>query len=89
MGRVWSQNKEPRDVYMNMFTIYRVDSSHISGVDASTGLRLSLQWSYGVVVWELLTRGCLPYPDVDSFNIRNFVVKGHRMAQPRQSPDDM
>ena len=48
-----------------------------------------LQWSYGVVLWELLTRGCSPYPDVDSFNIKSYVLSGRRMTQPQHAPDDV
>jgi len=26
-------------------------------------------WSFGILLWELLTRGVTPYPDVDAFNV--------------------
>ena len=47
------------------------------------------QWSYGVVLWELLTRGCSPYPNVNSFDIKIFLASGHRMERPDYAPDEM
>ena len=47
------------------------------------------QWSLGVCLWELLTRGCSPYPDVDTFNIKQYVCSGRRLSQPEHAPDDV
>ncbi|XP_077977340.1 hepatocyte growth factor receptor-like [Glandiceps talaboti] len=44
-------------------------------------------WSYGVLVWELLTRGELPYASVDSWDISNYLEKGKRLPQPAYAPD--
>ncbi|XP_077994510.1 hepatocyte growth factor receptor-like [Glandiceps talaboti] len=46
-------------------------------------------WSYGVVVWELLTRGQLPYSSVDSWDVSNYLEKGKRLAQPDFTPDEL
>lgn len=43
-------------------------------------------WSYGVVLWELMTRGVTPYPEVDNWEILNFLKQGRRMQQPSYCP---
>ncbi len=44
-------------------------------------------WSYGVLVWELMTRGVTPYPDVDNWEILNFLKQGRRMPRPSYCPE--
>ncbi|KAG8173530.1 hypothetical protein JTE90_008864, partial [Oedothorax gibbosus] len=44
-------------------------------------------WSYGVVLWELMTRGVSPYPDVDNWDIIQYLKSGRRMPQPSYCPD--
>ncbi|KAF7645508.1 hypothetical protein LDENG_00203540 [Lucifuga dentata] len=46
-------------------------------------------WSYGVLMWELLTRGASPYPDVDPYDITNFLLKGRRLLQPQFCPNTL
>lgn len=46
-------------------------------------------WSYGVVLWELLTRGVTPYPDVDNSDLPKHVKDGNRMKKPKQCPEDV
>jgi len=43
-------------------------------------------WSYGVLLWELMTRGVLPYPDVDNFDLFSYLKEGRRMLRPRYCP---
>ena len=43
-------------------------------------------WSYGVVLWELMTRGVVPYPDVDNFDLFSYLKEGRRMLRPRFCP---
>ena len=45
------------------------------------------QWSYGVVLWELLTRGVTPYPEVDNWDIIRYLKAGRRMPQPNYCPN--
>ncbi|KAL3851745.1 hypothetical protein ACJMK2_015458 [Sinanodonta woodiana] len=46
-------------------------------------------WSYGVVLWELMTRGVNPYPEVDNWDIVRYLKKGRRLPQPQYCPDQL
>ncbi|XP_042521956.1 macrophage-stimulating protein receptor [Dipodomys spectabilis] len=44
-------------------------------------------WSFGVLLWELLTRGAPPYPHIDPFDLIHFLAKGRRLPQPEYCPN--
>ncbi|XP_055958197.1 hepatocyte growth factor receptor-like [Patella vulgata] len=46
-------------------------------------------WSFGVVLWELMTRGVNPYPEVDNWDVIRYLKAGRRMAQPQYCPDPL
>ncbi|XP_019579377.2 macrophage-stimulating protein receptor isoform X3 [Rhinolophus sinicus] len=46
-------------------------------------------WSYGVLLWELLTRGAPPYPHIDPFDLTNFLAQGRRLPQPEYCPNSL
>ena len=46
-------------------------------------------WSFGVLMWELMTRGVTPYPDVDIFDVRNYLAAGRRLRKPKYCPENM
>ncbi|XP_033114548.1 hepatocyte growth factor receptor-like isoform X3 [Anneissia japonica] len=46
-------------------------------------------WSFGVVMWEMLTRGITPYPAVDNWDINRYLAQGRRLPQPQFCPDEV
>jgi serine/threonine protein kinase len=44
-------------------------------------------WSYGVLLWELMTRGVTPYPDISNWDVRSYIQSGRRLEQPEACPD--
>ncbi|XP_051708377.2 macrophage-stimulating protein receptor isoform X3 [Oryctolagus cuniculus] len=46
-------------------------------------------WSFGVLLWELLTRGAPPYPHIDPFDLPSFLAQGRRLPQPEYCPDSL
>ena len=46
---------------------------------------VSFQWSFAVVVWEILTKGALPYQGIRIEHIENHVVdQEKRLPKPRR-----
>ena len=48
-----------------------------------------LQWAFGVVLWELISRGALPYPDLGNHEVRDYVCSGYRMVAPPHATQQM
>ena len=46
-------------------------------------------WSYGILLWELVTLGRSPYPAVGSAQLLPLLVSGYRMDRPAQCSQDM
>ena len=47
------------------------------------------QWSFGVMIWELITRGAEPYTDIENWEVANYVKTGKRLPQPLYCPDSV
>ena len=47
------------------------------------------QWSFGVVLWEIMTLGKLPYEEVQAEELLGMLTTGHRLQQPKNCPDDL
>jgi serine/threonine protein kinase len=43
-------------------------------------------WSFGVLVWELLTRGITPYPQIKNEFISRHLKEGNRLPKPEYCP---
>lgn len=43
-------------------------------------------WSYGIVCWEIMTRGAIPYPTVQAVAILQYLSDGNRMEKPDSCP---
>jgi len=49
----------------------------------------SFQWSYGVLLWELMSRGLQPYADIDPSNLITHLENNYRLLQPINCPDSL
>lgn len=47
------------------------------------------RWSYGIVLWELVTLGAPPYPGIPPERLYNLLIGGYRMDKPENCPDEM
>ncbi|VBB27794.1 unnamed protein product [Acanthocheilonema viteae] len=46
-------------------------------------------WAYGIVLWELATRGLIPYADLEFTDILRLLKSGHRLMKPKGCPDHL
>ena len=46
-----------------------------------------LQWSYGILLWELVTRGSPPYPGVANSEVKQLLESGQRLDKPNYVND--
>lgn len=45
--------------------------------------------SYGVLVYELVTNGSVPYASFSNQEVRSKVTEGYRLPQPHNCPDEL
>ncbi|XP_025278622.1 proto-oncogene tyrosine-protein kinase ROS isoform X2 [Canis lupus dingo] len=46
-------------------------------------------WSFGILIWEILTLGHQPYPTHSNLDVLNYVQTGGRLEPPKNCPDDL
>ena len=57
--------------------------------DDSEYILYVVQWSFGVVLWEVMTLGRMPYEDVAPEDMLSVLTSGLRLEQPKNCPEDM
>ena len=50
---------------------------------------LSMQWSFGVILWELVSLGKKPYQDLDEHTLESHLLSGYRLGLPKNCPDQL
>ncbi|CAH1791170.1 unnamed protein product [Owenia fusiformis] len=46
-------------------------------------------WSYGIVIFEIITMGGTPYPTIANMDLLKLLRDGYRMEKPDNCPDDL
>ncbi|XP_061467355.1 tyrosine-protein kinase receptor TYRO3 isoform X3 [Rhineura floridana] len=46
-------------------------------------------WSFGVTMWEIVTRGQTPYAGIENAEIYNYLISGNRLKQPLECLEDV
>lgn len=46
-------------------------------------------WSFGIVLWELVTLGAQPYAGLDNYEVMPYLETGKRLSRPLRCPDDL
>eukprot|EP01134_Creolimax_fragrantissima_P003670 CFRG3670T1 len=45
-------------------------------------------WSYGILMMEIATGGCIPYPGMGNMQVVNLLNDGYRQPKPSKCPDE-
>ncbi|XP_019852393.1 PREDICTED: uncharacterized protein LOC100637961 [Amphimedon queenslandica] len=69
---------------------YNILANRWAAPEGYTVERLSIKsdvWSFGILLWELVTKGKEPYPGMTDEEVKEAVPKGYRMPIPKDCPE--
>ncbi|EEC19721.1 tyrosine kinase receptor, putative, partial [Ixodes scapularis] len=46
-------------------------------------------WSFGVLMWEVMTLGAVPYPGVNNHEVLQYLLEGNRLNRPSDCAQDV
>ncbi|KAG5666051.1 Tyrosine-protein kinase Lyn, partial [Polypedilum vanderplanki] len=46
-------------------------------------------WSFGITLWEIYSKGDVPYDDLSGSEVNELIEKGQRLARPECCPEDV
>ncbi|XP_014300459.1 tyrosine-protein kinase receptor torso [Microplitis demolitor] len=46
-------------------------------------------WSFGILLWEIVTLGCNPYPEIPTNMLLHFLKSGYRMPKPSNCSQEL
>ena len=81
-GHFWIIEYVPCPHVVNRHLYYK----YRNGFQSSLKSNFS-QWSFGVLLWEIITRGVMPYSHVDPRDQLRHLKGGGRLDKPRICPD--
>ena len=70
-------------LFINKFSKWRIPG--LNGINQLIFISLKmnfLQWSFGVLLWEIITRGVVPYSNIDQRYQLTHLKRGGRLSKP-------
>ena len=86
VGSFWGSGNGRTETKLNF---YNVHSSCTESLMDRTWTTKADVWSYGVLVWEIMSLGQQPYPARTNHEVLQFLKDGGRLEKPDKCPDDM
>lgn len=52
-------------------------------------LYMYMQWSFGVVCWEIFSLGRTPYPGLGNHEVPDYIAEGRKLKKPAICPGEL